>query len=96
MPAVQFLKLENGDSAFAIEEEGERLAEMVVHISDNIMTVYHTEVTERLEGQGVGKKLLQAMTAYAKEHNLQVVPLCPFVHLQFKRNPEVYAAIWKH
>lgn len=89
------LKLnDQGRGAFVIEEADERLAEMAVGISGNNLIVYHTEVSEKLKGQGIGTKLLDEMVNYARNNNLKVVPLCPFVHAQFKRHTEKYADIW--
>src|SRR5438105_2602153 len=90
------LKLEgNGQGAFVIEDGGERVAEMVINISDGNLTVYHTQVSEKLKGKGVAAQLLSTMVAYAREHNLKVIALCPYVSAQFKRHPEQYADIWK-
>lgn len=89
------LKLEpNGKGAFVLEEGDMRVAEMVMGISGNNLTVYHTEVSEQLKGQGIAAKLLAAMVAYAREHKLNVIALCPYVNTQFKRHPEQYADIW--
>jgi uncharacterized protein len=84
----------NGRDAFTLEEDGAVLAFMEVGISENRLTVYHTEVSEKLKGAGVGMKLLDVMVAYAREHKLHVLPLCPFVHAQFKKNKKAYADIW--
>jgi uncharacterized protein len=35
------------------------------------------------------------MTNYARSHRLQVIPLCPYVHAQFKRHPDEYADLWR-
>lgn len=89
------LKLNAGQrGAFIIEEGNERLAEMVVGFSGNNLVVYHTEVHEKLRGQGIASKLLVEMVAYARKQNLKVVPLCPYVHGQFERHPDQYADIW--
>ena len=89
------LKLDpNGRGSFFIDQDGERLAEMVISIAGNNLTVYHTEVSEKLKGQGVASKLLSAMVAYAREHELKVIALCPYVSAQFKRHPEQYNDIW--
>lgn len=89
------LKLEqNGKGAFVIEEAGERIAEMVIGISGSNMTVFHTEVSDKLKGQGVASRLLETMVAYAREHKLKVIALCPYVSAQFKRHPDQYADIW--
>ena len=89
------LKLESyGKGAFVIEEAGERVAEMVIGISGNNLTVYHTEVSDKLKGQGVASKLLTAMVEYARLHQLKVIALCPYVSAQFKRHSEQYNDIW--
>lgn len=89
------LKLEpNGKGAFVIEENGERIAEMAIGISGSNMTVFHTEVSDKLKGQGVASRLLATMVEHAHKNNLKVIALCPYVSAQFKRHPEQYADIW--
>jgi predicted GNAT family acetyltransferase len=89
------LKLEsNGKGAFVIEEGSERIAEMAIGISGSNMTVFHTEVSDKLKGQGVAAKLLSTMVQYARDKNLKVIALCPYVNAQFKRHPEQYADVW--
>src|SRR5215216_6628273 len=56
------LKLEsNGKGAFVIEESGEQIADMAFAIANNNLTVFHTHVSEKLQGQGVAAKLLEHM-----------------------------------
>lgn len=83
-----------GRGAFVIEEDNVRVAEMEISISGGNLIVYHTEVAEKLKGQGIASQLLSAMVAHARANNLKVVPLCPYVHAQFKRHPEQYTDIW--
>ncbi|RYG04616.1 MAG: N-acetyltransferase, partial [Chitinophagaceae bacterium] len=45
-------------------------------------------------GKGLAKELLNTMVAYARANRLKVVPLCPYVHAQFKRHPEDFADVW--
>lgn len=91
------LKMEEGDAGhFYISERGERFGEMEISIADGQLTVYHTEVIPKAEGRGFAKKLLDAMVDHARKNALTVVPLCPYVQLQFKRHPEDYADVWKH
>jgi predicted GNAT family acetyltransferase len=68
---------------------------MVISVSGSNLTVYHTEVLPQAEGRGLAKKLLVAMVDYARKNGLQVIPLCPYVHAQFKRHPGDYADLWK-
>ena len=94
MNAIE-LKLEsNGKGAFVIEEAEERIAEMAISISGSNLTVYHTEVSDKLKGQGVAGQLLSTMVNYARENKLKVIPLCPYVSAQFKRHPEQYQDVW--
>jgi predicted GNAT family acetyltransferase len=89
------LKLnDKGQGAFVIEEGGEVVAEMQIVINKSDLVARHTEVSERLKGQGVGAKLLDTMVQYARDHQFKVVPLCPFVNLQFRRHPEKYDDVW--
>jgi len=89
------LKLnEEGHGAFYIMDDTQQMGEMVVSVTGNNLTVYHTEVSPQAEGKGFAKKMLDAMTDYARKNNLKVIPLCPYVHAQFKRHPQQYADIW--
>ena len=88
------LKLAGGKGAFVIEEAGERVAEMEIGIAGKNLTVYHTEVSEKLKGKGVALSLLSTLVAYAREHDLKVIALCPYVSIQFQRNQELYKDIW--
>jgi predicted GNAT family acetyltransferase len=84
----------NGQGAFVIDEGTERLAEMVIGVQGTNLTVYHTEVSEKLQGKGIAGLLLKQMVAYAREHHLKVIALCPYVNAQFKRHPDEYKDIW--
>ena len=89
------IKLEaaNGGQAFNIYDERGKMGEMVISMDDVALTVYHTEVSPQAEGKGYAKLLLEHMTAYARENTLKVIPLCPYVHAQFKRHPEQYGSL---
>lgn len=94
MADVQLQSDEKGFGHFYVTEGGDQLGEMEVSISRSNLTVYHTEVSEKAEGKGYAKMLLKEMVAYARKNGLKVIPLCPFVHAQFKRHPEEYADVW--
>ena len=79
-----------GEGYFYIAEDNEVIGEMVIKISEEVMTVHHTEVYPKGEGKGLGKQLLAGMVDYVRKNKLKVIALCPFVHAQFKRHPETY------
>ena len=89
------LKLnDQGRGAFLILDGEEQLGEMALAIFDKELVVYHTEVSPKAEGQGLAKLMLNSMVAYARENDLKVKPLCPYVHAQFKRHPTDFEDIW--
>lgn len=67
---------------------------MDIQISGNVLTVFHTEVDPAYEGRGFAKLLLHQLVEYARENTLKIMPLCPYVHLQFRRHPEEYNDVW--
>lgn len=95
MAEIKF-KLDNRRrGAFYVEEGGKQVGEMVIGLSETTLTVYHTEVDPEMEGRGLARKMLDAMVAYAREQGLQVMPLCEYVHGQFRRHPEEFSDVWK-
>ena len=94
MDAIKLNLNEKGHGAFLMMNGDTQLGEMVVGISAENLTVYHTEVAPSAEGKGFAKKLLVAMVDYARKNGLKVIPLCPYVHAQFKRHPQEYADLW--
>lgn len=94
MEGVQLSLDEKGKGEFYIMDGEERVAEMIISVTDKELTAYHTEVIPKAEGKGLAKQLLAAMVDYARKHQLKVIPLCPYVHAQFKRHPQEYADLW--
>jgi predicted GNAT family acetyltransferase len=94
MDDIQLILNEHQRGGFYIQDAGTPLGKMEIGISDKKLTVYHTEVDPSAEGKGLAKQLLAAMVAYARQNQLQVIPLCPFVNAQFRRHPDEYADIW--
>ena len=93
MEEVKLYLDEKKHGQFYITDNEGQMAKMEIGISENDLTVYHTEVLPKGEGKGLGKLLLSAMVDYARKNKLKVIALCPFVHSQFKRHSEEYADI---
>lgn len=74
---------------FFIEVNGLPKAEMTYSKArPNVMIIDHTEVSESLEGQGVGRKLVIRGVEKARAEGLKIMPLCPFAAAMFQRHPE--------
>lgn len=74
---------------FYIEIDNEKLAEMSYSkAGDKLIIIDHTEVSEKLKGKSAGKQLLQAAVDYARQHQIKILPLCPFAKSVFDKTPE--------
>jgi predicted GNAT family acetyltransferase len=55
---------------------------------EGIVYLTHTEVPYELEGQGIGKQLVEKVLIDIEDNNMYVVPLCPFVAAYILKNTE--------
>ena len=72
-----------------------KAGKMDISVTNGRLTVFHTEVGSEFEGRGFAKLLLEKLVSYAKEKNLKIVALCPYVNMQFRRHTAQYADVWK-
>jgi predicted GNAT family acetyltransferase len=76
--------------AFFIQKSGQRLAAMTYSRTNaTLIIIDHTEVDPSLSGQGVGRQLLNALVAWARETGTKVLPLCPFAKSQFDKDAAI-------
>ncbi len=76
--------------AFFVQQGQERLAEMTYSRTNaTLIVIDHTDVDERLKGQGVGRQLLDALVAWARETQTKVIALCPFAKAQFDKDASI-------
>jgi len=79
-----------GRGAFFVAKQGIRLAEMTYsRTSEKLVIIDHTEVDDRLRGLGVGRKLLDATVAWARETGTKVIATCPYAKAQFERDASI-------
>jgi len=66
---------------FYVDEDGERVAKLqYFHSREGEINAYHTEVADSLAGKGVGKQLVSALAAYAREKRVKVHATCTYAH----------------
>ena len=87
---------ENNSGEIQLYFDDNKIGKMDISVKDNLFTVYHTEVDEAYNGRGFAKLLLGKLVSYARENELQIIPLCPYVHAQFKRHPDEYNDVWSN
>ncbi len=72
---------------FELRSEG-KLAYLQYQRLGSQLILVHTEVPPELEGKGIGSALAKAGLDFARQNQLKVVPLCPFVKSYIQRHPE--------
>lgn len=76
--------------SFYVQQGSERIAEMTYsRTNETLILIDHTDVDERLKGQGVGRQLLDALVAWARETNTKVIAVCPFAKAQFDKDASI-------
>ena len=89
MVNIEEIKVTHNDAAGRFEAEVDNyLAEADYYRKGNKMIFTHTGVPRPIGGQGVANKLVKTALDYAREKNLEVVPLCSFVAVFIRRHPE--------
>ena len=75
--------------AFFIDEDGEWIAELTYFKSgDNTITIDHTEVDPKLQGQNVGRELVRSAVEFARESGMKIKPACPYAKKVIDSTPE--------
>lgn len=75
---------------FFVEQEGEHLAEMTYSwAGTDKFIIDHTDVSDTLRGQGVGRYLLDAAVQFARDRQVKIIPLCPFAKSVFQKDANI-------
>ncbi|CAN5685934.1 GNAT family N-acetyltransferase [soil metagenome] len=78
-----------GKGSFYIKDDGQKSALMTYKKSgENEITIDHTEVDEVMQSKGLGKQMVSAAVEYARENDIKIVPVCPFVKKIIDETPE--------
>lgn len=80
------------DNAAALQYEiavdGEPAGSIRYTRDGDTITMVHTEVEPKFEGQGVGAELVKRALDDVRAKGEHVVPLCPFVAAFLRRHPD--------
>jgi len=73
--------------SFFVKKNGKMEAEITYSKAGNSKIIIdHTEVSDSLRGEGVGKALVEHAVNYARDNELRVIPLCPFAKSLIERD----------
>ena len=77
--------------AFLAHAEGKQAGEMTYTWAGEAMFIIdHTDVDEAFKGHGVGRRLLDAAVAFAREKNIKILPLCPYAKSVFDKDSSIH------
>jgi predicted GNAT family acetyltransferase len=83
------LELNDKNGSFYVSVNGQSEAKLTfVFAGTDKIIIDHTEVNSGNNGKGFGKKMVVKVIEFAREKNIKIIPLCPFVKSVFDKNPE--------
>lgn len=83
-------QIEHGSKGALVIDVGDKhLTEMTYSkAGEKIIIIDHTDVSDKLRGQGTGKQLVLKAVEYARMNHIKILPLCPFARSVFDKSPE--------
>lgn len=72
---------------FELERDG-LVATLQYTIAGQVLGLVHTEIPGALRGTGVGSTLVQTALDWAREHQMKIDVVCPFVAAYLQTHPE--------
>ncbi|MDB5226329.1 MAG: family N-acetyltransferase [Bacteroidota bacterium] len=74
---------------FIRDDQNRKIAVMTyVMANDTTINILHTIVEEELEGQGIGRKLVDAAVQFARKEGYKIMADCPYAASVFRKTPE--------
>src|SRR5579875_3357204 len=68
--------------------DGELVGFAEYHLDGRRLTLTHTEVNSRHEGQGIGSRLADEALTDVGARGLELIPRCPFIADYVRRHPD--------
>lgn len=82
------MDIKHENNKFFYEKDSEELAFLTYEPNGDVLTVDHTEVSPQLEGQGIGKMLVEKVVQYARDEGKKIDAQCPFTASVIERTEE--------
>jgi|WetSurMetagenome_2_1015567.scaffolds.fasta_scaffold245445_3 uncharacterized protein len=81
--------IQNNHEASQFEaHSGDEVAYLQYELSNDQISLLHTEVPASMEGKGIASALAKTGLEFARTNNLYVIPQCEFVQGYIQRHPE--------
>ncbi len=78
---------------YELSIDGELVGFVTYRARPGLIAFVHTEVDKRLQGRGLGERLIQFAMDDARTRGLAVLPFCPFVKAFIERHREFEALV---
>ncbi|KFE42528.1 MULTISPECIES: GNAT family N-acetyltransferase [Staphylococcus] len=91
------VEVKHGENKFYVGESENHFDALMTYVpsgNDRII-IDHTEVSDHLQGQGIGKKLVQAAVDYARENDKMILATCPFAKGILEKHSEYHDVFQK-
>ena len=89
MSLISGIKLNEKNGFFYLDIDGEIIAKMTFYFTDEkVILIDHAEVDEAHNGKGYGKRMVAEAVEFAREKDIKIIPICPFVRKIFELIPE--------
>ena len=83
------LQLKETKGNFYVSVDGQQEGKMTFEFAGNDKIIIdHTEVNPGHTGKGYAKKMVAKAVEFARDKNIKIIPLCPFVKKVFDETPE--------
>jgi len=79
------------EQRYELVVDGDVVGELAYRLRSDAVVLVHTEVSPRVEGQGLGSRLVADALADVRARGLRPVAVCPFVRAYMRRHPEAVA-----
>ena len=73
---------------FHLEQGARRLGYLDYSIAGDVMRIHYVEVDPSLRGAGLGRRLIDAAVACARDEGMRIVPICGYARTVLSRDPE--------
>lgn len=84
------MELKKEKDRIYIEENKELLAEITFpEVTETLVDINHTYVSDKLRGQGVASKLVQAVVDELVKENKTCLTSCSYAKAWFDKHPEI-------
>ena len=72
---------------FELERDGQ-VAYLEYNLAGKVIQLIHTEVPQSLRGKGMAAALAESAFQWAREHQVKVDVICPYVAAYLQKHPE--------